>query len=74
MDHKSKSPCARASAERASKSKQHNHSSKPRAEKSTPPLHVSVFIKQLIVHLGARGYMPKRLCKSLINSLGLREV
>ncbi len=39
-----------------------------------PPWQVSIYIKSLLVQLGARGIIPRRLCTKLINLLRLRGV
>jgi len=38
------------------------------------PWQISIYIKSLLVQLGARGIIPRRLCTRLINLLGLRGV
>ena len=36
------------------------------------PSQISIYIKSLLVQLGARGIIPRKVCTRLINLLGLR--
>ncbi len=66
-----KSPLARAGAYRASKKNAQCNFTKVSNNKP-PPLHVAVYLKNVLVQLGANRILPHRFCTKLINVLGLR--
>jgi hypothetical protein len=56
------------------KEKSHEPNDNEFIKSEPPPWQVSVYIKILLVQLGARGIIPRKACTRLINLLGLRGV
>lgn len=71
MRNTEKSPLARTGADRASKKNAQYDSTKASSD-TPPPHHIGTYVKNVLVILGANGFLPRRLCTKLINILGLR--